>query len=794
MKQETVYKAATAAAAALADGKQPENLWVHSIARTLRQGKPTEQRAFEAFLGDFRQPRLLRLVSRIPDEAGAISAFPDPLGETLTLFKPPLPGETQARLAYECFLDGFLAYLQRTHCICTLRETPAHVTLFVPQGRAFGLEDAWQKYVQDAFSRRGLTESFVLFLNSVQLAGRGFGVLDVPIVSEEQKQTLAGFYLAAVQQAERRMERYEDQLRELKRKMAGASPETKERKQLENSFTKLRADQQERKEKYRNAFEKKLLERIAAEEDSKSGKAKKRAKTRMKSSAGDALTVRKDERIQKVRELLTDTAGNPFEFLRRDEAARPDLFNAALQAASRYTDRGGRQLAFTVPDKFAGFVLEMYRLLEDDISFISLPSLLFSGLTAQAERAAGDASREWCYSCGKALGKKEPTYEVRRLLFSSPDQRPQSSFSSKPPKACATCAAIALTCPLKLSDQNVIVRLDPKDQTAGTADYLRDYCRMLTIGTLNTAAGRYLSLVCTERTAKGVLASARMGKVVYTVARLGLELPADVFRDFRLTLIVEGSEISLDPTVLFAVAGFLRGYGQRFIVGGDLNTTLGQAVRYMQAGAFYAAEYTIIANGSSFRNEIDLEQHREKLWRFLTKQTEEGSMTKNAEQRAKFYGDVAALTGLLYGFCEVLRNKAREAASKPEDKTKEVKRVLGKAIEYVDDSPAFFTYTAITNELSSEAARLYKDPSHHFLYDRAKMLLAELGFNDREKQENASSYLQLYFDDIAKTYAHFSQSSDYKGEREWKEFLYQVKLSLYSRFPECFARANDNRK
>jgi hypothetical protein len=34
------------------------------------------------------------------------------------LFKSPLPGETQVRLAYESFLGGFLLYLQRTCCIC----------------------------------------------------------------------------------------------------------------------------------------------------------------------------------------------------------------------------------------------------------------------------------------------------------------------------------------------------------------------------------------------------------------------------------------------------------------------------------------------------------------------------------------------------------------------------------------------------------------------------------------------------------------------------------------------------
>ncbi len=748
---------------------------------------------------DFGQPRLLRLVSRISNEVGGIPVFLDPTGEILTLYKPPLPGETQARLAYECFLDGFLAYLQRTHCICTLRETAAHVTLFVPQGKSLELEDVWQTYVrEEAFSRRGLSENFVLLLNSVQLAGRGFGVLDIPIVSEEQKQVLAGFYLAAIQQVERRLRWRESQIREVGRTITRASLTVKERNQSEKKLKALQDKQQEEIGKYQNAFAKTLAGLLDKEEKAllratkrKSAKAKR---TQQTTKAEEGLNSEEffasigKERIEPMRKLLNETKGDPFRFLEQDQTARPSAFAPIVQAAERFTERAGNQLATTVGVKFAGVALAMYRLLDSSISFTRVPPLFSSVAQTLIERSAGDASGEWCYSCGKVLGRKESSYEVRRLLFSSPDQRPQSGSASVRPKACATCAAIALTCPLKLSDQSVIVRLDPKDQTAGVADYLRDYCRMLTIGTLNTAARRYLSLVCTERTAKGVLASARMGKVVYAVAKLGLELPADVFRDFRLTLIVEGSEISLDPTVLFAAAGFLRGYGQRIIVGGDLNTTLGQAVRYMQSGAFYAAEYTFVANGASFRDDIGLEHHREELWRFLSKQVEEEGMTKNAEQRAKFYGDVAALTGLLYGFCSALRAQVRQ------DSQNDVGRILGKAIEYVDDSPTFFTYTATTNELPSESARLYKDPSHHFLYDRTKSLLAELGLGDRENQGETSSYLQLYFDDITKAYTHFSYSQDYKGEREWKEFFYQVKLSLYSRFPECFASGEDKGK
>ncbi|MBI3800138.1 MAG: hypothetical protein HY268_24575 [Deltaproteobacteria bacterium] len=606
--------------------------------------------------------------------------------------------------------------------------------------------------------------------------------------------------MAAIQQVERRLRWRESQIGEVERTITRASLTVKERSQSEKKLKALQDKQQEEIDKYQNAFAKTLAGLLDKEEKAllratkrKSAKAKRTPQTTEAEEGLNAeefsASIRK-ERIEPMHKLLNETKGDPFRFLEKDQAVRPSVFAPIVQAAERFTERAGNQLATTVGVKFAGVALAMYRLLDSSISFTRIPTLFSSVEQTLIGRSAGDASGEWCYSCGKALGRKESSYEVRRLLFSSPDQRPQSGSASVRPKACATCAAIALTCPLKLSDKNVIVRLDPRDQTAGTADYLRNYCRMLTIGTLNTSAGRYLSLVCTERTAKGVLASTRMGQVVYAIAKLGLELPPDVFHDFKVTLITNGSEISLDSALLFAAAGFLRGYGQRIIVGGDLNATLGKAVRYMQANVFYAAEYTILADGASFRDEISLEHHRKGLWKFLKKLGEE-NMTRNGEQRAKFYGDVAALSGLLYGFCAVLRNKIRQD---PEQAEKDIKRILSKAIEYVDDSPAFFTYTAITNKLSSEDARLYKDPRHHFLYDQVNSLLVDLGLDDREKREEASSYLQLYFDDITKAYTHFSYSQDYKGEREWKEFLYQVKLSLYSRFPECFASGEDKGK
>ena len=787
MTQETVHKVAATIAASLAEGKKPEKSWCQAIARKLQDGTPVEQKALEGVLRSFGQPRLHRYLHRYiahakeyPDTSQDISLPP---GQTLLLFKSSLPGESQAHLAYECFQNGFLSYLQRTRYVCLLNDSPAHITLFVPGEQHIDLEKdlekMWQKYVQeDVFSDKGLAKSFVLLLNSVQLARRGFGVLDVPIISEKQRHILAGFYLAAVDQVARRLKWRAGEIQNTEKELETAQ-DKKERERTEKRFKTLQDKQQGELKKYQTAFTKALTVFL----DKEGKRLQKATKRKGKPQRVATLsTTFREEQVRHFRNLLNTSGGNPFEFLAKDQKARPDVFRPILQAAERFTERAGNQLATAVGAKLAGIVLEAYRLIDGRIPLTEIPALFSTGPLAPAARNAGDGSGEWCYSCGKALGKKETAYEVRRLLFSSPDQRPQSGSAALRPKACSSCAAIALTCPLKLSDQNVVIRLVPKTEAVGTDDYLRDYCRMLTIGTLNTSAGRYLSLVCTEQTAKGVLASTRLGKVVYAIAKLGLELPADVFCDFNLVLITEGSHISLDTAVLFATAGFLDGYQQRMIVGGDLNTTLGQVVRHIRAGRFYAAEYTLVAKGL-YGEGISLEQHRSELWKFLKKQGEE-PMNNHDEQRAKLYGDVAALTGLLYAFCAALRNEVRK------DREKDVGRILSKAIEYVDDSPAFFTYTVVTNKLPSESARLYKDPRHHFLYDRLKSLLECLGLGNREEHEETSSYLQLHFDDITKAYDYFSTNCT--GEREWKEFLYQTKLSLYSRFPECFKDSSSN--
>ncbi|NJL56417.1 hypothetical protein HC928_15490 [bacterium] len=63
--------------------------------------------------------------------------------------------------------------------------------------------------------------------------------------------------------------------------------------------------------------------------------------------------------------------------------------------------------------------------------------------------------------------------------------------------------------------------------------------------------------------------------------------------------------------------------------------------------------------------------------------------------------------------------------------------------------------------------------------------MSELGTLDREeKGEDGKVWLKLYADDILRAYTYFSEKKDYCQEKDWKELTYQVRLSLYTRFPE----------
>ncbi|MGB7893749.1 MAG: hypothetical protein WCF82_17845, partial [Microcoleus sp.] len=148
------------------------------------------------------------------------------IGKTQILYKSALPGELQARLSIESAIDRFLEYLQKQYQIAVLHESDYHVQVFIPHRKApADFSQYWREFIENiAFSTYGdtkhnlpgLVQTFIVMLNSVTLAGRGFSTLEIPILTQEQSNVLAAWYLAVVREVEKRQTERQKQIKALK--------------------------------------------------------------------------------------------------------------------------------------------------------------------------------------------------------------------------------------------------------------------------------------------------------------------------------------------------------------------------------------------------------------------------------------------------------------------------------------------------------------------------------------------------------------------------------------------------
>lgn len=150
--------------------------------------------------------------------------------------------------------------------------------------------------------------------------------------------------------------------------------------------------------------------------------------------------------------------------------------------------------------------------------------------------------------------------------------------------------------------------------------------------------------------------------------------------------------------------------------------------------------------------------------------------------KAQMFRYVAALTGLLSGFCDFVDSRCGRGSDT-------AKREVSKLIEEVTD-PYQFCYRA-THNLSGEMATLYRNPDNYFCFDEAEKLLTGLeGVNLSERQiisEQKTRALRVYFDDVRHAYAMLFETA-YKSDKEQKDFTTELKLSLAAKFPEYFGK------
>lgn len=726
------------------------------------------------------------------------------IGRTQILYKPLLPGELQARLAIESAIDRFLEYLQKVYQIAVLDESDRHVRVFIPSTvETVEFSQLWKEFLESvAFSDYGkyqlpgLVQTFIVMLNTVTLAGRGFSTLDVPILTQAQANVLAAWYRAVIRDVKKRQSDRQRQIDQLKRTLLEPNLPEKERKSKQKELQDKEVMQAKESQKYRENFQKSFVKKLQEQEalwqemeliqqQIDAGLAKAQAKKLQKQQEKllDKVFLNQNS-IQQKLQLIQQTGNDPFAFIEQDEKQHSEKFRQIVSIVPIFTKIATDQINSTRGDIFTQCVSEMYRLLEMESKDLEPlpPPLLTEEPILLGVRSPGDDSKEFCYSCGVTLDPKNARWQVLRFMFERPSQRRQSSSSEGRPHICSSCAALAFASPLKVTDESIILKLESKHKDAASKLKIKDYLRMLTNKEMNLSAGRYVVLA-SDRTSSGDLASQKLGQVQYALAKIASIFPVEVLSDFKFSLVIQGNSVSLESRHLIFVKGLMECYRQT-IASKEINMTLGDAIRYVQQDLPFLADYTL-AKVSGFSTDLKLEQIRERYWNMLCNDLGDAMNSDNPipkiPKRAKLYQHVAALTGITYAFALALEKTAK-SSKKPEDAEREV----SKLIEKVDDPIAFCYYATLGDEKkTSVQARLYHNPDSDFIYRQTAWLLAEVGITDREqKDDQGRHYLQLYADDVSRAYQHFAALKDYAQEKDWKELTYNLKLSLYTRFPE----------
>ncbi|MEG4085624.1 hypothetical protein [Microcoleus sp. POL10_C6] len=728
------------------------------------------------------------------------------IGKTQILYKSPLPGELQARLSIESAIDRFLEYLQKQYQIAVLHESDYHVQVFIPHRKAAAdFSQYWREFIENiAFSTYGdtkrnlpgLVQTFIVMLNSVTLAGRGFSTLEIPILTQEQSNVLAAWYLAVVREVEKRQTERQKQMKALKTEIDNPETTDKDRKSSEKKLLEKEEMQLKEAKKYNEAFQKSFgkvlqeqqsigqeLNQIKSElADSGLTKAQRNKLDKQQDKLVPQIIFTQESVQQKMR-LLAESDGEPFKFIQCDRQQNPARFKNIVNISKSFTKTATDQINATRGDIFTQCILEMYRLLENPPSAPFPEPLLSEQPSIKEVRLAGDDGKDFCYSCGVTL--ENAKWKVARFMFERPSQRRQSSSSEDRPYICASCSALAFASPLKITDESIILKLEPLNQSEPAKLRVKDYIRMLTNKELHLSAGRYLVLA-SDRTGGGDLASQKLGQVQYALAKVASIFALEVLADFKFSLIIQGSQPKhLASRYLVFIKGLIDGYNQSIVITGkEINMTLGDAVRYIEGDLPFLAEYDVTKAAAKV-NSLQLEKVRQLYWQIIQEDLKlqgvnMGSSNQMAK-RAKLYKDVTALTGLTYAFAQSLESTAKKAM-----KTEDAEREVSKIIEKVDDAVAFCYYATLGDEKKTNVqARLYCNPENYFVYEQTKNLLEELKITNREEKdaEKQQMWLTLYADDVMRAYTYFAENG-YSQDREWNELTYNLKLSLYTRFPE----------
>ena len=696
-------------------------------------------------------------------EDGIVKFMGEPIGKIYSYYRTVLPQEMQIKIAYDSLIERFMGFLQREKWAIRLSENDLAVQIFVPQtdrNTGFDLSFEWDEFIKFAYSKSELYKSFVLFVNHIKIAqtnrpGAGVGYIRFPPATKEMADYLAAFYFAT-----------------LKNQILYDTTYRDSDKAVQNAQTKVE-DYNSRLNQSTLTPQKKVLNE----------KKLKEWQTKLSLARTEFESVK-----QTNQEVLN------FSLSELHEQIGDGDFKRIKELSRQFYGRGIAQFGPSVKPKSKKGNIErtIIDILNEPLSLPACPLVSINQIPRFIERRAGDMKgANFCYSCGKLFSKEDQKYKANRFVLGAPSKRPQSGGSEARPNVCGECMTVAFACPVKLTSGTIVVQLAPRSQ-ANQSFSIENHLRMLTLGELNLVAGRYLLINCREFVGSDnnrKFVSKEIGQVQYALWQVAQTLPTAALEEMEFTLFTEGSKIRLPMRHLVWLSHLHEAFFPHITIKdknrNKINASLAQAIRLIQKDEVILAIYELITakpieakriSDWSYSEKRSLEELREKHWKLLLKKSSEGD--KLMEKQAEVFRDVAALTGLTYTYCSYVFSSLKESKGQNTAES-EVKKL----IENVGN-PSFFNYRT-SQLLSSTRATMYRNDDNYFCYDQARCLLSELPGRD----EDAQDPLVIYFDDILNAYAKLSEKYN---EVEWKNLSYQLKLSLYARFPILFKEHNQN--
>lgn len=404
-----------------------------------------------------------------------------------------------------------------------------------------------------------------------------------------------------------------------------------------------------------------------------------------------------------------------------------------------------------------------------------------------------------CLSCGDILPKKE-SYERLAVFVKDADERLQSGpEKDKKPRFCPRCVATVMLCPVKLTKETLTVRFlerpgnshGPRAAGPGSR-FVRQEIRKYVAQTLHVAAGSFVGLHADEWIDGKQGLYAALGARHYALWKMAVTFPPELFAQGFTVEVYPGEETFQLPRWLTWFASSLArwetGLQYRCYREKELRPHFFQFLRLISQEKVFQGFYTLLTGGiiGNYSKSWRI-NHLQNIWRQL-----ESVLREEERMPVPDYPKIVGLAGLLLPLAERVEN------SKTTDKEK--KRAVGKLLEEVD-RPIQYAYTA-SRESGSRDFLFCQWPRNRYFFEKALQLLEWAGEDiaklrsegNRIALENealawareAEQKIFIGPDQIARVAGALLCEGEkpYENEADWRAFAYQVKLALWSMFPQ----------